>query len=78
MEQNNNEIEKNDGNEELSTFNSQLSTKNNIYPIFDRMLAREDKERVRLPLHWNANCINADCYAVFLTVIISVVELIII
>ena len=44
MEQNNNEIEKNDGNEELSTFNSQLSTKNNIYPIFDRMLAREDKE----------------------------------
>ena len=25
MEQNNNEIEKNDGNEELSTFNSQLS-----------------------------------------------------
>ena len=27
MEQNNNEIEKNDGNEELSTFNSQLSTK---------------------------------------------------
>ena len=26
MEQNNNEIEKNDGNEELSTFNSQLST----------------------------------------------------
>ena len=31
--------------EELSTFNSPLST-NHIYPIFDRMLAREDKEEL--------------------------------
>ena len=31
--------------EELSTFNSPLST-NHIYPIFDRMLAREDKEQL--------------------------------
>ena len=40
MEQvNNNNIE-----EKLSTLNSQLST--NIYPIFDRMMTREDKERL--------------------------------
>mgnify|MGYP006946965122 CR=1 FL=1 len=41
MEQvNNNNIE-----EKLSTLNSQLST--NIYPIFDRMMTREDKERLQ-------------------------------
>ena len=40
MEQvNNNNIE-----EKLSSLNSQLST--NIYPIFDRMMTREDKERL--------------------------------
>ena len=59
MEQNNNEIEKNDGNEELSTFNSQLSTKNNIYPIFDRMLAREDKEDLLKHLSCNVISVSA-------------------
>ena len=53
MEQvNNNNIE-----EKLSTLNSQLST--NIYPIFDRMMTREDKERLlkqRSVMVWFTGC----------------------
>ena len=66
-----------------------MEEKNHIYPIFDRMMTRQDKEellgqhsvmiwftglaKVRLLSHWSVNFISEDCFAVSLTGIIFVV-----